>query len=117
DLHFGPVPPLTALLGAAQFARRQWTFVAQSGDHVGAAALTIDELMPPKAPRGAGSSNGAEGGPQLEWQDAGGVGPVLECRARRSPVGPLAPVTRHRAKTCVGNEFVRAREARNCDAL
>src|ERR1019366_3698800 len=87
DLHLRPVPPLTALLGAAKFPRRQRAFVAQSGRPVSAAALVIDELMPAEAPRGAGSARGAEGGPQLERQDAGGVGPVLERRAPWPPVG------------------------------
>ncbi len=113
DLGLGPVPPRTALLGAAQLVRGQGTVGTQTGQHVLGARVVLLQLVPALPLRQPGPALEGVGGPVLERHQARRVGPVLEGGAPRPPVGALDASPADRPLARVRHQLVRARQHRD----
>ena len=106
--HHGPpflAPPSSLAVNGPSPRRRASTslqVLSFSSQHVPAPALGA-----------SGPALERVGRPVLERQHAGGVGPVLERLALRSPVGLLHPRAADRSQAGVGHQLVRARQDRN----
>lgn len=110
DLGRRPVPPLAAVLRAAQLGRRQRALVAQLLDH--GVVRTVGQIVAPVRVGAVGAAAEREVRPLLDGQDARRVRPVLEGPAAR-PVGVLHRPAAHRAQPGVGDQLVRAGQHRD----
>lgn len=107
DLRRRPVPPLAAVLRAAQFGGRQRALGAQLLDH--GLVRRLGQVVVPLWAVAVGAAAEGEVRPLLDGQDAGRVGPVLE-GAATGPVGVLDGRAPDGAQPGVRNELVRARQ-------
>lgn len=110
DLGGRPVPPLPAVLRAAELGRRQRALGAQLLDH--RVVRAVGQIVVPVRAGAVGPAAEREVGPLLDGQDARGVRPVLEGAAAR-PVRLLHRAPAHRAEPGVRNQLVRAGQHRD----
>ncbi len=113
DLGLAPVPPRSALLGPTELSSRERTFGPDAVAHIGAALVSVFQTVPPTAAYDRRPALEGVRGPVLQREDAGGVRPVLEGRARRSPVGPLDPGTPNGPEPGEGDQLVGAGQDRD----
>ena len=107
----GPVPPLAAVLRAAQLRGGERAFGAQLLDHLSYAPS--GQVVVPVRAGAVGAAAEGEVGPLLDGQDAGGVRPVLEGVRPLGPVGVLDRLAADRAQPGVRDQLVGAGQHRD----